>query len=340
MRLGLVRPVIAVALAAALTGCFNSVDPVSEMYGATMGSTYSIKWVPTEESPAPEALQEEIESMFARFDSEASNWRTDSDLARFNASPAGTCMTMPESVLEMVQLADHFHADSGGSFDITVAPLLKLWGFHGGEQHQMPHPDQLQQVMLTVGQQHLHINDESQLCKDVALTLDISSVGAGYMVDRVVERLATYGVKNYMVEITGELKAAGKKPGNRPWRIAIEEPRDDERVAQMILALDGEGVSTSGDYRNYYEVNGQRFSHTFDARSGHPVMHKLAAVTVLDDSAAEADGLSTLLMIMGEDRGWQYAVEHKIPAFFVIREGEAFISKGTPQFNALAKSEE
>lgn len=340
MRPGLLRPVIAVALAAALTGCFNSVDPVSEMYGATQGSTYSIKWVPTDTSPEPEALQAEIESMFARFDSEASNWRGDSDIARFNAAPAGTCMQMPESVLDLVRLADHLHADSGGSFDITVAPLLKLWGFHGGEQHQVPHPEQLQAAMLTVGQQHLHIRDDNQLCKDVALTLDISSVGAGYTVDRVIERLATYGITNYMVEVTGELKAAGRKPGNRPWRIAVEEPRDDERVAQMILDLDGKGVSTSGDYRNYYEVDGQRFSHTFDARSGHPVMHKLAAVTVLDDSAAEADGLSTLLMIMGEETGWDYAVEHRIPAFFVIRKGEAFISKGTPQFNALAKSEE
>lgn len=340
MRLGLVRPVIAVALAAALTGCFNSVDPVSEMYGAAQGSTYSIKWVPSEESPEPEALQAEIESMFAGFDSEASNWRNDSDIARFNAAPAGTCMQMPESVLDLVRLADHLHADSGGSFDITVAPLLKLWGFHGGEQHQVPNPEQLQEAMLVVGQQHLQIRADNQLCKDVALTLDISSVGAGYTVDRVIERLATYGITNYMVEVTGELKAAGRKPGNRPWRIAIEEPRDDERVAQMILDLDGKGVSTSGDYRNYYEVDGQRFSHTFDARSGHPVMHKLAAVTVLDDSAAEADGLSTLLMIMGEDVGWDYAIEHEIPAFFVIRKGEAFISKGTPQFNALAKSEE
>ncbi|MEH6564562.1 MAG: FAD:protein FMN transferase [Halopseudomonas sp.] len=305
-----------------------------------MGSTYSIKWVPSEQSPEPEVLQQDIEGMFARFDQEVSNWRSDSDLARFNEAAAGSCMAMPKSVIDMVKLTEQLYTDSEGSFDITVAPLLELWGFHGGEEHQAPHPEQLQQAMLRVGQQHLHIRDDGQLCKDVALSLDLSSLAAGYMIDRVVERLASYGVTNYMVEITGELKAAGRKPGNRPWRIAIEEPRDDERVAQMILALDGEGVSTSGDYRNYYEVDGQRFSHTFDARSGHPVMHKLAAVTVLDETAAEADALSTLLMIMGEERGWDYAIAHDIPAFFVIREGEAFVSRGTPPFNALAQSEE
>jgi len=340
MPLRFCQPVIAVALATALTGCFNSVDPVAEMYGAAMGSTYSIKWVPSEHSPEPEALQQDIENMLARFDKEVSNWRSDSDLAYFNQAAAGTCMPMPQSVTDMVRLTDQLYADSDGSFDITVAPLLKLWGFHGGEEHQAPHPEQLKATMLNVGQQHLHIREDGQLCKDVALSLDLSSLAAGYMIDRVVERLASYGVTNYMVEMTGELKAAGRKPGNRPWRIAIEEPRDNERVAQMILALDGESVSTSGDYRNYYEVDGQRFSHTFDARSGHPVMHKLAAVTVLDETAAEADALSTLLMIMGEDRGWDYAIAHEIPAFFVIRDGEAFVSKGTPPFNALAQSEE
>ena len=141
----------------------------------------------------------------------------------------------------------------------------------------------------------------TQLCKDRALTVDLSSVGAGYMVDRVAERLEQFGIKSYMVELTGELKAVGRKPGDRPWRIAVEEPRDDNRVAQIIVSLDGEGVSTSGDYRNYFELDGQRFSHTFDARNGRPVMHRLASVTVLDPSAAKADGLSTVLMIMGEE---------------------------------------
>ena len=111
-------------------------------------------------------------------------------------------------------------------------------------------------------------------------------------------------------------------------------------MSQIILALDGESVSTSGDYRNYFELDGQRYSHTFDARTGRPVMHRLAAVTVLDDSAARADGLSTVLMIMGEEAGWDYAVSHQIPAFFVVRAGDVFESRATPHFNALIEGEE
>lgn len=340
MRLGVIRPVIAVALATALTGCFNSVDPVSEIYGATMGSTYSIKWVPVDDGPDAETLQTDIDAMLARFDQEVSTWRSDSDLARFNAAPAGTCMEMPASALDLVTLSAELSHDSDGAFDITIGPLLKLWGFHGDPQLQtVPDADQLAQTMQAVGQQHLHVRG-SQLCKDVALTVELSSVGAGYMVDRVAERLEHYGIKNYMVEMTGELKAVGRKPGDRPWRIAIEEPRDDNRVAQMILSLDGEGVSTSGDYRNYFELDGQRFSHTFDARTGRPVMHRLAAVTVLDPSAARADGLSTLLMIMGEEAGWDYAVAHDIAAFFVVRDGETFQSRVTPRFDALTPGKE
>ncbi len=340
MRLSVIRPVIAVALAAALTGCFNSVDPVAEIYGATMGSTYSIKWVPVDDSPDVETLQADIDAMLARFDDEVSTWRSDSDLARFNVAPAGTCMDMPESVLTLVALTDQLHKESGGAFDITVAPLLQLWGFHGDPQLQsVPDPQALAETMQSVGQQHLHLQG-TQLCKDRALTVDLSSVGAGYMVDRVAERLEQFGIKSYMVELTGELKAVGRKPGDRPWRIAVEEPRDDNRVAQIIVSLDGEGVSTSGDYRNYFELDGQRFSHTFDARNGRPVMHRLASVTVLDPSAAKADGLSTVLMIMGEEAGWKYALAHDIAAFFVVREGDTFESRVTPRFDALTPGKE
>ncbi|UJJ31254.1 FAD:protein FMN transferase [Halopseudomonas maritima] len=340
MRLSVIRPVIAVALAAALTGCFNSVDPVAEMYGATMGSTYSIKWVPVEDAPDTETLQADVDRMLAQFDAEVSTWRSDSALAHFNAAPAGTCMDMPPSVLALMAQADQLADESSGAFDVTVAPLLKLWGFHGDPQQQaVPEQPLLDQAMAKVGQKHLRV-DAGQLCKDVALTVDFSSIGAGYMVDRVAERLESYGIQNYMVEITGELKAVGRKPGDRPWRIAIEEPRDDNRVAQIILSLSGESVSTSGDYRNYFELDGQRFSHTFDARTGQPVMHRLAAVTVLDPSAMRADGLSTVLMIMGEEAGWDYAVSHQIPAFFVVRAGELFESRATPRFTALTEGEE
>ncbi|WP_178102805.1 FAD:protein FMN transferase [Pseudomonas sp. gcc21] len=334
------QPAFVVAVAATLAGCFNSAETVSEIYGGTMGSTYSIKWVSTEETPAPEALQANIEALLAEFDGEVSTWRDDSDLARFNALPAGSCQDMPESVLEMVSLADELHEHSDGGFDITIGPLLELWGFHGGPAGQsVPEAAALTEVLQKVGQQNLHTVD-GQLCKDAPVQVDLSAMAAGYMVDRVVEHLAAESITSYMVEITGELKAAGSKPGDVPWRIAIEEPRDDNRIAQLILPLDGHGVSTSGDYRNYFEFEGKRYSHTFDPRSGEPVMHQLAAVTVLDPDTARADGLSTLLLVKGPELGWQYAVEQDIAALFVIRKGVGFESRSTPRFKALERGKE
>ena len=312
----------------------------SEIYGGTMGSTYSIKWVGAEETPSPENLQVSIESLLAEFDSEVSTWRDDSDLARFNGLPAGSCQDMPESVLEMLSLAEELHEHSNGGFDITIGPLLSIWGFHGGPAGQsIPDPEVLNEVLQKVGQRHVRRVDD-KLCKDAAVQVDLSSVAAGYMVDRVAEHLVAQGITSYMVEITGELKAAGLKPGNLPWRIAIEEPRDDNRIAQLILPLDGYGVSTSGDYRNYFEHEGRRYSHTFDPRSGQPVMHQLAAVTVVHPDTARADGLSTLLLVKGPERGWLYAVEQDIAALFVIRNGVGFESRSTPRFKALQRGKE
>lgn len=334
------RPVIAVALATALTGCFHSMEPVSEVTGSTMGSTYSIKWVGSPGSPDPDTLHKEIDSLLSEFDGEVSTWREDSDLARFNAMPAHSCREMPTSVLEMVELAQVLGEESGGDFDLTIAPLMRLWGFHGGDGTQVvPDPEVLEATLQRVGQHHLRIEGQA-LCKEADVQVDVSAIAAGYVIDRVVEHLASRDITSYMVEITGELKAAGLKPGNAHWKIAIEEPRDDQRMAHLIVPLDGQAVSTSGDYRNYFEFEGKRYSHTFDPSTGKPVMHELAAVTVLDVSTARADGLSTLLLVKGPEEGWDFALEHGIAALFVVRDGKRFVSRTTPSFDALTQSEE
>lgn len=305
-----------------------------------MGSTYSVKWVPVDGGPDPDALQAALEQKLDEFDAQVSTWRDDSDLARFNALPPGSCQSMPQPVLDMVSLAQTLNTASGGGFDVTVSPLLEVWGFHRADGVQVvPEQVSIDAALQNVGQDYLRIEDD-RLCKERALKVDLSGLAAGYMVDQVAEHLVALGIRNYMVEMTGELKAAGLKPGGTPWRIAIEEPRDDERMASLIVELDGYAVSTSGDYRNYFEYEGQRYSHTVDPASGWPVMHDLAAVTVMDPSALMADGLSTLLLVLGPERGWDYAQNNNVAALFVLREGAEFVSRPTPLFEALAKSEE
>lgn len=334
MMHAVLQPVIAVALATALTGCWFS-ERIEEFGGPTMGSSYSVKYVPGENTPELDAVKREAEAILAEVDQQMSTYRDDSLISTFNRAPAGSCLAMPEGMLELVRVGELLSQQSAGAFDLTLEPLLNLWGF--GPQaraERVPTAAQLAEARQRMGHQHLRI-DGQQLCKDVAVQLDLNSIAAGYTVDRIISRLGELGVSSYLVDVTGELKAAGRKPDGQPWRVAIEAPRDDQRVAQKILQLDGYGISTSGDYRNYFEQNGVRYSHTLDPLTGAPITHKLAAVTVADASTLRADGLSTLLMVLGPERGFAYAEQAGIAAFFVTRDGEAFVTRSTPAFEQL-----
>lgn len=330
----LLKPVMAVALATALTGCLFQ-ERVEEFSGPTMGSTYSVKYVATSSAAPKERLLVETESTLEQFDRQLSTYRTDSDIAVFNALPAGRCMPMPGTARELVLAGQQLSLESDGALDLTIGPLLDLWGFGPrGRQERAPSAEEIGKARQTVGHQHVRVENE-QLCKDAAVQIDFNSIAAGYAVDLIAQRLEALGVESYLVEITGELKAKGRKPGDQPWRIAIEAPRINERVAQQVLELDGYGVSTSGDYRNYFEQDGKRYSHTLDPKTGAPIDHSLAAVTVVDPSTLRADGLSTLLMVLGPERGLAFAAEHRIAALFVVHEEQEFITTSTAAFDEL-----
>lgn len=319
---------------ALLAGC-GAGERVERIAGPTMGSTWSVQYVRPAGGPAASTVKAEVEAILAEVDRQMSTYRSDSDIERFNGLPAHSCQPMPEPVLHLVRVGEQLSRDSDGAFDLTVEPLLDLWGFGPqGRQERVPDVAALAEVRQRVGHGFLRI-DGGQLCKDVALQVDFNSIAAGYAVDRIADRLAELGIGSYLAEATGELKAAGRKPDGAPWRIALEEPRDDRQVAERVIAVDGYGVSTSGDYRHYFEQDGQRYSHTFDARLGRPIGHTLASVTVVHPSALMADGLSTLLLILGLDAGWDYAKKHDVAAFFVMRADTGFVTRSNPAFDHL-----
>ncbi|MDU9390339.1 FAD:protein FMN transferase [Pseudomonas sp. zfem002] len=325
------KTILSVFCALALTGCGES-DPVERISGPTMGSTYTVQYVPPANGPDASQVKQEIESILATLDQHFSTYRGDSLVSTFNQLPAGSCQAMPQDVLELVRFGDTLWRESGGAFDLSVEPLMNLWGFGPQSREQkVPDPQRLAETRQRVGQGYLRI-DGDQLCKDIALELDFDSVVAGYAVDLIAARLRALGIDNQLVEVTGELKALGRKPDGSAWRVALELPREDRQIAEQILSVDGLGVSTSGDYRNYFEENGQRFSHTFDARLGRPVAHALAAVTVFDSSALVADGYSTLLLILGPEQGWEFAVAQDLAAVFVLRADSGFSVRVTPAF--------
>ncbi|MFC6336455.1 FAD:protein FMN transferase [Pseudomonas sp. CCM 7891] len=331
--MGSLRQVVIVCGFAALAGCDG--DSLESFGGPTMGSTYSIKYVRTPGVPGPDEVQRQVEGVLAEVDRQMSTYRGDSDIERFNDLPANSCQPMPESILHLVRTGERLAEASNGAFDLTVEPLLNLWGF-GPQAREIKVPDAvtLEQVRQRVGHAHLRIEGQ-QLCKDAAVEVDFNSIAAGYAVDRIAAQLTRLGIQSYLGEVTGELKAAGRKPDGSLWRIALEEPRDDQQVAERIIGVNGFGVSTSGDYRNYFQQDGQRYSHTLDARTGAPITHPLASVTVLQPSALMADGLSTLLLILGPEQGWEYAEKHQVAAFFVMREGTGFVTRSNKAFEQL-----
>ncbi|WEJ74948.1 FAD:protein FMN transferase [Pseudomonas sp. PSE14] len=333
MEKTLSRASLLIVLLAVLSGCGQSVERFG---GPTMGSSYTVQYVPTGKAPDAEKLKAEVDAILASLDEQFSTYRDDSVVSRFNAQPAGACMVLPADMLALWRYGEALSQQSGGAFDLTVEPLMNLWGFGPqSRSEQVPAAADLERERARVGHQHLHLQGE-QLCKDVNAQLDFDSIVAGYAVDKVSARLVELGLTDYLVEITGELKAVGHKPDGRPWRVALEVPNGErERQVERSVALDGFGLSTSGDYRNYFEEGGQRYSHTFDARSGAPVKHALAAVTVADAQVLNADGLSTLLMVLGPEEGYTFAERHGLAAFFIVRQGEGFVTRVTPRFEAL-----
>ncbi|MGN2431077.1 FAD:protein FMN transferase [Pseudomonas syringae] len=304
--------------------------------GPTMGSHYSVVYVRGTGQPDAQALRPEVEAILAEVDHQMSLWRSDSDIERFNGLPANSCQTLPESILKLIGVGEQLSRDSDGAFDLTVKPLIDLWGLGAHERvDAMPSMRQVAQARGRVGYRNLRIVGQ-QLCKSAAVQVDLNSIAAGYTVDRISQRMDALGLHDYLVQAAGEVKVNGFKPDGSPWRVTLDAPGDAGYGAQTVFPLNGYAVSTSGDYRRYAERSPRRPPDTLDALTGKPVDHALASVTVIQPSALMADGLSSLLLILGPERGWNYAQEHKIPAFFVIRADKRFIIRSNASFDRLA----
>lgn len=306
---------------------------LEELSGPTMGSTYSIKYVPGPASADRVSIQTGVTAILVEVDEQLSTYRADSLVSRFNALPGGSCMAMPEAVLGLLKAGEQLSRESDGAFDLTIEPLINLWGFGPQSRgEQVPSAEQIAVARTQMGHQHLQV-DGQQLCKRQAVQLDFNSVGAGYAVDRVAAFLEQQGISSYLVDITGELRAHGRKPDGSFWQIGIEEPQAGQPVAARVLKLDDLAVSTSGDYRNYFEQDGKRYSHSIDARTGAPINHRLASVSVVDPSAMRADGLSTVLLLLGPEQGFEFAQQRDIAALFISRTDKGFVSQGTRAFD-------
>ncbi|MCA9733506.1 MAG: FAD:protein FMN transferase [Deferribacteres bacterium] len=314
-----------------------------EMDGLTMGTSYMVKVVASPEQASPGSqtqLQKEIDALLHRVDKEQmSTYSKTSELSQFNQYKQKEWFPISSELALVVVQSHEIFQQTGGAFDITVGPLVNLWGFGPAKQQStVPSEAAIAECMLLVGQNHVSVRtDPPALKKDnVDIYCDLSAIAKGFAVDAVAEYLVDAGFANYLVEIGGEVRAGGTKANGETWRIGIATPTQSGGI-QKVVHLDNTGMATSGDYFNYFEKDGKRYSHTIDPVTGRPITHKLASVTVIHPSCMTADGYATAIDVMGPEKGFEFAQERNLAVFMIVRTDKGFVEKLTPEFKALFK---
>lgn len=300
-----------------------------------MGTFYSVKIARPPSGITAEALREGVEAVLDEVNAEISTYDPDSELARFNQSPTTEWVAVSAGLASVVAQGLRVGALSDGAFDITVGPLVNLWGFGPqGRPAAIPEEAAIAAALARVGDDKLALRDEPPALRKTRgdVYVDLSALGEGYGADRVAAYLEPLGVEHYMVAVAGAIRLKGENARGGPWAIAIEEPTAGRRSVHRVIAITDGAVSTSGDYRNFFEQAGRRYSHEIDPDTGRPVAHRLASVTVIDEQAMRADGLATALMVMGDQAGPELAEAAGIPAYFIVREDDGFSVIATAAF--------
>jgi thiamine biosynthesis lipoprotein len=271
-------------------------------------------------------LQRDIDTHLRAINQEMSTYIADSSISRFNQSKKTDWFPVSKHFLHVIKTAQTVSQSTQGAFDITVMPLVNLWGFGTTDQMAIPSQQKIEHSLNKIGYPLLKIRQQpSSIRKQTPeLSIDLSAIAKGYAVDAIGNLLEKRGIKHYLVEIGGEIRVRGKNKQNQAWRIAIEKPTRLERSVQQGLLLNNIAIATSGDYRNYYEKEGKRYSHTINPKTGYPITHKLASVTVLNKSAMIADAQATAMMVLGETQGRAYAEQQDLMVYMIIRREDGF----------------
>lgn len=307
-----------------LPGCSDAPEQLV-FSGLTMGTTYQVKVVPGDVS-VPSKLGETIQATLEQLDSTFSTYQPDSELMSLNRAPIDELVSVSEPMWRVLLISEQVFRLTGGAFDPTVGPLVNLWGFGPDlSQDRVPERSKIQKQVNRIGLNKLALDPQVPSVRRTAdIQLDLSAVAKGYAVDVVAELLDSLELGNYLVEVGGELRTNGLKLNGKPWRIAIESPTLERREVQQALSLGSAGIATSGDYRNYFERGGKRYSHTIDPRTGFPISHQLASVTVIAENTAYADALATGLMVMGHSEALALAEKNDLAVYMLVKEGAEF----------------
>jgi FAD:protein FMN transferase len=324
-----------------------SQQPLTFGGGPTMGTHHQVSIAKRPENVELAQLQRNIESLLTEIDRQMSTYRWDSELSRFNRASADEWFPVSAATAEVVSTAQEISEKTQGALDVTVGPLVRLWHFGPDDagdgatrrNPQLPSAEAIEAAKTSVGYRKLAVRtDPPALRKETSnLEVDLSSIAPGYAVDRMAEILIEHGIKDFTVEIGGEVRSSGTRPDGKPWRVAVERPLKNRREMLLAVPLTDSAIATAGDYRKFFEIGGQRYSHIIDPATGRPVDHPLASVTVVAATCMEADGWDTPLLVLGPKRGYECAEKHGIAALFVLHGDSGDTVRSTPAWQARFK---
>ena len=294
-----------------LTSCVT--EPYIKDSGMVFGTTYAITYQHNED------LKSDIEAVMQQVDNSLSPFNKSSVITAINNN---TSMEVDENLTKVFTLAKTVSQETNGAFDITVAPLVNAWGF-GFKSGIKPTDEQIDSILAFVGQEKVTLQNGKITKTDPRIMLDCSAIAKGYGVDMVAEFLANKGIKNYLVEIGGEISARGKNPNGTEWKIGVTKPVDDSlsinQENQTVLEITDQALATSGNYRNFYYEGGKKYAHTINPHTGKPAQSDILSATVIAPSCAIADAYATAFMVLGSDKAKEILKKHpELKAYFIL----------------------
>jgi thiamine biosynthesis lipoprotein len=324
------------------SACQRTPDVLISISGITMGTTYSVKLIPHEIPVDEEKFHADIETILAEINQSMSTYIPDSELSLLNQSSISNWQAVSDDLYSVIEHANNVSLETDAAFDITVGPLVNLWGF-GPDPFTLEIPDELllQNAKQHTGYGKIQFDKTSNRISksDPELYLDLSGIAKGFAVDKIASYLEKHDIQNYLIEIGGELIAKGLNANGHIWQIGIEQAKSLERSIQRIISLNNMAMATSGDYRNYFEKDGIRYSHTIDPTTAKPINHSLASVTVLDQSAMHADAMATAFMVLGTEKTHDLANKLKIAVYTLSKTTSGFEERYNDYFKPYLSNE-
>ena len=324
------------------TSCLDLKQESFKINGKTMGTYYIVNVVDPPKNVSKKKLKVEVSKTLEEINKKLSNWDNSSEVSFLNQNKTLLPVIISEDLFNVINASNLIHIKSEGFFDITIDPLIELWGFgYRNKKKKVPSQIEIKNALKLVNQSKvLQLNPENlsitKSNKDVSINL--SSIAKGYGIDLIGQKLEKLGIENYLIDIGGDILTKGKNKVDKDWVIGIENPNLIKRLIKEIVNITDKGIATSGDYKNFYEENGVQYSHILNPNSGKPIIHNTKSVTIIHDNAMMADGWATALLALGSIKGLEIAEKNEIASLFIIKEKNNFIKIKSSEFKKLSKS--